>query len=543
MEAVEQAFGEVVKLQERSAADFLLNLLSYHKNKNLRLLSAKYLKEVASFLKEPDQEKLLGIFRAEELPEFHSHLTPILGQIGNVQAFQALFDFITWENNELVVEALLRIAKRNRQEALKALIPYLDVPNYDAVQGCTETFAKLKASSVVPLLVKKLEDENYCFKGLAVAALIALEAKDHLELFVSVLKTDEDEDARAWAAEAVAKFGGKSATQPLVEALSKDKAYIVRLCAAYELRCFGGDKVVDALAHVFKNDTEWRVGKAALHSLVEIDSAKALNVLLAELKQGEIPGYRVVVAEQLINFEPERVVEHLIRALKEDKDGEVRSTAAWVLGGLAATKAVPALVSAAKNEKEIKVRTEALRALGRIGIKSDEVISVLLSALKDTETGVRQAAIYSLGRVGDEKILKELERLYGKAEDRDLRFALLNALTLLNPGKYTEKLSGTPVTWDAEMVAKGLTLVQVGQFRWCLPQSFLLPALTAPSHVRIFQALFPEAPETGSVLKESGRDKYMMALYDWLLENEKRLKWDPKKKVYVLTKTDKESDK
>lgn len=102
--------------------------------------------------------------------------------------------------------------------------------------------------------------------------------------------------------------------------------------------------------------------------------------------------------------EAKQAVPKLTRLL-DSTDNQVRWRSARALGttGEAAASAVPTLVKhLAASETEAAVRAQSAAALGKIGVKGDDVLNALVVAVGDSEPHVRHAAIQALRRLGPE---------------------------------------------------------------------------------------------------------------------------------------------
>jgi HEAT repeat protein len=217
---------------------------------------------------------------------------------------------------------------------------------------------------------------------------------------------------------AVRRFGGM-AVRPLMDVL-KDKnpdARRVALCALSDLGPRARPAVpllIDMLA-TKDDDTRWwaittlgTIGPAA-------ERARPLLIdILAQDKNAELRRASVVALRHMAHSD-KTAMQAFTRALK-DPDEEVRVISADALGrykGPDLDLCIAALLESL-NDKEATVRAIALEALGGIKPMKAEVVSALVAALGDSETGG-----YA------ERALRKLEK--------DARSALLAALEDKNP--------------------------------------------------------------------------------------------------------------
>ena len=106
--------------------------------------------------------------------------------------------------------------------------------------------------------------------------------------------------------------------------------------------------------------------------------------------------------ESIIN--PERAKEALKSA-----SSDTREKAAEYLGDIRYNKATDALI-ATLNDVEDDVREEAVRSLGKIGDNSKKTVDALIYQLGDGAGGVRCAAAEALAKIGDPKAIEPIRK-------------------------------------------------------------------------------------------------------------------------------------
>jgi aminopeptidase N len=115
----------------------------------------------------------------------------------------------------------------------------------------------------------------------------------------------------------------------------------------------------------------------------------------------------------------------------------------WAIGQLASrtgdTLAAAALVYAVISADYDLTRAEAASALGRFAAERSR--PALDSALADTSARVRKAAVESLGRVGGERAVELVRRVWAEDPSDQVRAAALTALTRLAPDSSREAVA------------------------------------------------------------------------------------------------------
>ena len=179
----------------------------------------------------------------------------------------------------------------------------------------------------------------------------------------------------------------------------------------------------DNVTHEFANlkDPDSSIRAAAARVLGEMKDRRAVPPLIAALRDGDAE-VRAAVIEALAELKDPRAVEPLISALK-DENGEVQGDATLALGEFNDPRGVRALIEVmnAPNQED---HSAAASALGRVGasavepliqalnspdhlarmhaaealgwVEDSRAVDALIAALKDTNSGVREAALVGL---------------------------------------------------------------------------------------------------------------------------------------------------
>lgn len=200
----------------------------------------------------------------------------------------------------------------------------------------------------------------------------------------------------------------------------------MRKSAAEALVKFGGERAVEPLTASLK-DSDGYVRRAVAKALGQIGDARAVKPLIAATLKGS-DNTRQTAAEALVMI-GDAAVEVLCVAL-QDGDKSIRQRAAVALGGIGAARAAEPLAAALKDS-EWFVRQTAAEALGKLGWEpanseqsavlaiaqgdwNDAVnkgrasVKPLIAALKDSCSGVRESATKALGQIRDARAVEPL---------------------------------------------------------------------------------------------------------------------------------------
>jgi HEAT repeat protein len=194
-------------------------------------------------------------------------------------------------------------------------------------------------------------------------------------------------------------------------------------------------------------DPDPRVRQASVLLVAHQGDAEALGALLAGLKTEEVQGVRQAILTALGHLKSPEALPAVVAEIASNYDS-VAGAAALALGRIASAKpltgtvlsqASAALVKRYKRKGQedqaaaVSMREAVLTAMGVVRHKS--FLSVLRSALKDTEATVRLAAVNSLAQAGQVDDADAIAALVGDS-DRGVRVASIVALGKLGGRKY-----------------------------------------------------------------------------------------------------------
>lgn len=284
-------------------------------------------------------------------------------------------------------------------------------------------------------LIAKVESGNENDRIAAIDALAEMgrDARAAVPALSKAVTLAGDAESRWRAARALAAIGpaAAAAVPSLIQALG-DQDPMVRAYAAHALGKIG-PAAREAVPELVKKavDESRLVRREAREALLAIKapSEVTLPLLLKVLEESEPEA--VVSALETLAEQGKKIVPKLCEALHNEK------ACYWACLlieriGPEAKEAVPHLIDCLDRE-EPEVRIEVLLALASIGkdsrVAQDKVIKILQN---DPYEGVRYAAAFALGRLGDAKAIPALEAA-ANSDDEFLRLTALWSLVQLKP--------------------------------------------------------------------------------------------------------------
>ncbi|AFY52767.1 HEAT repeat-containing protein [Rivularia sp. PCC 7116] len=349
-----------------------------------------------------------------------------------------------------------RLSKFNLENTttqnIDPVVEKLTSSNAKVRAGAANILSSVDRKSVIPALIKALQDENKQVRSNAALSLGEIEKSNPSPSIVTALsKALKDENATvrysaAYALGKVAKGGYRAykkiyqAVPALIQVLQDENAQ-VRSRAALVLnqikeiekpilqkQAKAVAKEIPALNQALSHkDAQVRRYAAKALEIAGKEAASSVQPLIKVLRDKNSQ-VRSSAAKALGNIADKAAVEPLIEAL-EDKNSQVRSSAAQALGSLADKAAVESLIEALED-KNSQVRSSAAQALGLIADKA--AVKPLIQALKDEEKEVRSSAAEALGLIKDKAAVKPLIKAL---EDEESGVRLTTNIALGRMGK------------------------------------------------------------------------------------------------------------
>jgi len=200
--------------------------------------------------------------------------------------------------------------------------------------------------------------------------------------------TDDAENVRREAINALERIGDPRATEPLIELLQ---------------------------------DPDITIQEEAITALGRIQDKKAIQPLIQTLNNQHI-GIRWKAAEALGKIGDPKATEALIQTL-HDPDKTIQEEAITALGRIQDKKAIQPLIQNLTN-LHIGIRCRAAEALGKIG--DSNATEALILSLNDPDNSVKEESLTALGRIAVNPLIEDL-----RSEDQNLRDSAMIALNQL----------------------------------------------------------------------------------------------------------------
>jgi len=266
-----------------------------------------------------------------------------------------------------------------RAEVIDALVKALSDGQAQVTLKAADSLSNIGAPAV-PALVQKLSDEGYRRLVVEVLGEIGPGAEAAVPALVKVLSgVGDDLELQREVFIALAAMGPKAnaATTAMMKILQDPTAVESRAGAAYVLARIGEKKALPLLRDLIREAKDEKILRSCSWALVTLDPQNGDNIKVA--------------------------LPHLLQATTADLS-LVRREALAAFGtlGPAAISALPSVLELAANDPDAAVRIEALHTLAKIQAPAKDVLPVAIASLENADPGVRNAARYLLGTLGEE---------------------------------------------------------------------------------------------------------------------------------------------
>ena len=288
-----------------------------------------------------------------------------------------------------------------------AIVPLGDAALSDVDANVREAAAgalgKLKYQSSLEFLRHVLRDLEPSVRKAAVVALGELGFDDAVPLLLQVALFDADEGVRQYAIQVLRQLDPEAAMEFLLASLENPDSYI-RRAAVDALWRFGGSDAFEPLLRTALTDESPAVRREAVAALNELWPEMALAALLDAVYDPDLDRRKAAV-EALGTLGSPEAFETLLNVALSDDDVELRRQAIDVLDNLNADRTRDGLIEAL-GDADPRIRLAAAEAFGQLGLGGVGVVKALLAAAADPEPLVRDAALAALDPLGESVLLE-----------------------------------------------------------------------------------------------------------------------------------------
>jgi len=251
-------------------------------------------------------------------------------------------------------------------------------------------------------LIKALGGNVPLFRDMAAQIIAETTGADATKLYAEALPKLPT-DGQAALLRGLADRKDPSARPAVVRAVhSSDKQ--VKLAAVKALGVIGSAVDVATLAELLASD-DTDIARAAKAGLTTMQG-EGVNSAIAATVPNVAPAVCAQLLELLANRKAEQAVPMAVNSIK-DTNVSVRIEALRTLAVLGGKEQAPVVVAALKKAADSSERTAAEKALGAICSRcGDNVLPVVLDAMKGANLESRIVLLGALGRIGGSKAIK-----------------------------------------------------------------------------------------------------------------------------------------
>ncbi len=435
--------AELARMEERRALDLeRLTQLARDRNPSIRLRCAEVLGRVGDPAGVPLLEQLTGD-TDDTVAEWAIFSLGLVGGESCVPPLRAVLGGTGLQKKARALEAL---GMSKQRETAPDIAAYLS--NFNSALRSTAAFAlyTLGDSTAAQLCATAIFDPDPKVIEMVVYTMGRLGYDEYEKRMIELLG-HEEKTVRMRSAEALGRLRSKKAINELY-ALARDEDRMTALKAAEALVRIGDKKCSRALEELLDVDDTY-MKTIALEGLASIGRKQSYDVVTPLLQSGSLM-VRAAALETAGATGRSDAREQLLAAYKNGGPLE-RKAALEGLGRASDKQDLDLLCSAVTGEDDPLVREGAATGLGNWE-KDKELfesrengkrpVDALLEAGRGEDWVVASIAIESLGKIGSEETMSDLESLYPKETSRtdgDRKIAVLQAMQTLGKRKPVQK--------------------------------------------------------------------------------------------------------
>ena len=332
----------------------------------------------------------------DDEPSVRAAAAKALGALGDDRGLSPLFSLLKDRQPEVRTSATLSLRQLGDARAIDPLRAALEDPDHNVRWQA--------AGALNALGWRPANNTEFILRSVAIGhhEEAAIHGSRAVEVLVHALE-DSSSPRRHAAAIALGKTGDSRAVKPLEKALEDEDSH-VRVAAVEALSQLSHSQSAGSLLRLLR-DPDHHVRAASVEALGRMGDTRVVDTIASDLLKDPSWDVRKLSVEALGRIKDNRVTQLLWQALK-DSDNDVRQTAAHALGQIPDPRSIPPLVLALKDENTA-VRQEAKASLRQIDQKwevsagAQSVIPELEAATNDKEYWVAQSAADTLAKIND----------------------------------------------------------------------------------------------------------------------------------------------
>ena len=325
----------------------------------------------------------------------------LLGKSGSKEALAPLIERLHLRNAEIyvpLIKSIVQIGKKGYQEIV---YNYIDTEDVNIKREIPVILGKMGIKESETVLINFLEDENPLIRK---NSLKALEKIIDLKNIKNILATlnDPDIDVRKESIRVLGNIGSKRAISPLLAILKDKDAKIRNLTKNALYKIFKKIESNDVLYDILKGKNV-NARKEAIKLLGMLKDVNAIDTLIKTF-DSTVASIRRASFRAILQILQNKIDEKILNSLA-GKSWRIRMYCTKILGEIGDPNTLNTVFNLIEDENG-SVRKAAIDAL--INFKSDKVIEMAKSSLKNSNWKIRRAGVKLLIRVGSENSINSL---------------------------------------------------------------------------------------------------------------------------------------
>jgi HEAT repeat protein len=341
-----------------------------------------------------DNEKLLAGIASTDACVRELSLRLVAGQRNNETVNTALVTRLRSPDAALREVAAFGLGLSQPASAIDPLIAALRDAASHVRANTAWALGRIDNGRALAPLIGLFRDVDPRVREAAVVSTGRIDSTSAVAALMRVLQNDESPRVRRVAAWALGQKGAREAVDLLGTALGKESDRGVREMIVWALGNSRGRGATAAITNALRRDEDEVVRETAAWALAELNDRTAVEALGAAAESDRSSRVRGTAAWGIgqLRGDGGKAPAGLLKALRDDEQ-DTRLKAAWALGQIGDPASLDAIRAALKVEQSNDVRRALIRAMIKVGGRSEQALTELLSS---SDATVREAAVRGL---------------------------------------------------------------------------------------------------------------------------------------------------
>ncbi|GMT42914.1 MAG: hypothetical protein IEMM0002_1325 [bacterium] len=364
----------------------------------------------------PGLDALLELYKSKKIA--HEEMEKYLNLYYDKSHLNTFIELLGDGREQIRTLAREIICSKGGQSVLPVLLERLKQSDIVQRRGLADIIKRLGSQSDIDKIAPLLNEKERDLKKTAINILMGIGGSKAATHIIELIKSP-DWWARRRAVEALSKLKVSESAQPLLDQLDKERDPKIKIEIIKTLGEVGDAQSAKRILPQLK-DGDMIVRQMVIEAMGKTADASIVGEVIELMKDAEV-NVRRAGAEILDKVKDPRAIEILLKALK-DNDWWVREIATDALADIKTGGINKKVIKLFKSEDE-NTRRSAVEYFNRS--PDPMAFDSLIGVLRDKDWWVREKAVQTLGKIGDERAIEPILEL---VDDPEVRWVVPCAL-------------------------------------------------------------------------------------------------------------------